>query len=388
MIRLSEPCLGGNEWRYVKECLDTNWVSSGGPFVERFEREFARRHGTPGAVATASGTAALHVALVALGVGPGDEVIVPDLTFIATANPVAYVGATPVLADVEEETWTLSPQAVEKAITRRTRAILPVHLFGHPAPMAPLLDIARRHGLLVVEDATEALGSLYGDRPVGTLGDAGCFSFNGNKIVTTGGGGMVLARDAGVLQRVRSLTTQARSHPLEYLHAEVGFNYRLTNLQAALGVAQLEQLDGFVARRREIAGRYRDRLHGEPGLRFATAAPGIFHNWWLSSVLVDAHEFGTDRSGVIEGLGRRGIEARPFFAPLHVQPPYRTAARGSAFPVSTRLHANGVNLPSSVSLDDRQVAEVADALLEVGRAARARRAAAAQRVSRKPGGGA
>ena len=266
------PHLAGNEWKYVKECLDTNWVSSAGAFVDRFEREVARYVGVPHAVATVNGTAALHVALLAAGVTAGDEVVMPAFTFVATANAVAYCGAHPVFLDSEETSWGLDPARVAEFLDgecevtagrvtdRRTgrvvRALLPVHLYGHPCDLDPLLALARRYPLAVVEDSAEALGARYRGRPVGADGLAGCVSFNGNKIITTGAGGMVLSRDEAMAARVRRLTTQARGDALEFIHDEIGFNYRLSNLHAALGVAQLEQLDLFVEDKRRTAAFY------------------------------------------------------------------------------------------------------------------------------------
>ncbi|RME03545.1 MAG: aminotransferase DegT, partial [Deltaproteobacteria bacterium] len=253
-IPLSIPKLAGNEWRYVRECLDTNWVSSVGAFVERFEREVAARVGARYGVATASGTAAIHIALLVSGVGPGDEVLLPTLTFIAPANAIRYVGAVPLLLDVDPVTWQLDPEKtidflekecrwqegrlVNRTTGRRVRAIMPVHILGHPVDLDPILEVARKYELTVIEDATESLGARYKERHVGNLGDIGCFSFNGNKIITSGGGGMIVTNDETTARRARYLTTQAKDDPIEYVHGELGYNYRLTNLQAALGVAQ------------------------------------------------------------------------------------------------------------------------------------------------------
>ncbi len=361
-IPLSEPSLGEAELVYLRQCIEENWVSSKGRFVHEFESLFASIHGHEDAVSTNTGTAALHLALLVLGVGPGDEVLVPALTFAASANVIRYVGATPVFVDVDPDTYTIDPAAAQAALTPRTRAAVVVHLYGHPVNMTAFAGFARAHGLGVVEDATEALGSRYHGELCGTLADVGCFSFNGNKIITTGGGGMVLARDPARLERVRHLSLQARvPGTREYLHDEVGYNYTLSNLQAAVGLAQLERLDDLVARRRVLARRYAEGLAAVPGLRFCTEAPGCESNWWLMSVLVDEAIYGRSRTELIAALADAGIEARPFFTPLPHLPPFGGAS-GGPWPVSERLHARGVSIPSSANLDDEQQDRVIAAL--------------------------
>jgi perosamine synthetase len=351
-IPMSVPVLAGNEAAYLQACIEENWVSGGGRFTAAFADAFAAYHDAEEALPCVNGTAALHVALAALGIGPGDEVVVPDLTFIASANPVRYVGATPVLADVDPVTYTLDPSCLEEVLTERTRAIVVVHLFGHPADMDGVLEVARARRLAVVEDATEALGSSYRGRPCGTLGDIGCFSFNGNKVITTGGGGMVLCPDGGRLAHMRRLTLQGRvPGSREYLHDEIGFNYVMSNLQGAVGLAQMERLDELLAARRAIAARYADGLRGVEGLTFAREAPWAQANFWLSSVLVDPEAYGEDREALAERLDAAGIDARPFFHPLHALPPYADAPRGE-LRVSVDLHRRGLNLPSSADLDE------------------------------------
>jgi perosamine synthetase len=376
-VPLSVPELRGNEWLYVKECLDTNWVSSVGPFVERFERAVAVRSGARHAVATSSGTAALHVALLVLGIGPGDEVVTPALTFIAPANAVRYVGAWPVFVDAEPDHWQLDPRQLalflergckleqgklrNKATGRHVRAVLPVHLLGHPCDMAPIVEIARRYELAVVEDATESLGALYEGRPVGSLGDVACFSFNGNKIVTTGGGGMLVTDRESWAKKARYLTTQAKDDPLEYVHAEVGFNYRLTNVLAAIGCAQLERLDDLIAAKRRIAARYREALAPATGLAFTREAAFARSVEWLFTILVEK-EWGEESRRVIERLGRARIQARPLWQPLH-----RSKAHEGAFalpcPVADRLHRDAVSLPSSSGLSPEAQEHVIRVLL-------------------------
>ena len=373
------PHLGGNEWKYLKECLDTNWVSSAGPFVDRFEREVAAYVGVPHAVATVNGTAALHVALLAAGVEPGDEVLVPSFTFIATAHAVAHCGAQPVFLDCEPVSWGLDPgktadflarecvvkggHVVNRASGRVVRALLPVHLYGHPCDLDPLLELAGRFPIALVEDATEVLGARYKGRRVGGHGLTGCLSFNGNKIITTGGGGMVLTRDERLASRVRRLTTQGRADAVEFVHDEVGFNYRLTNIQAALGVAQLEQLDGFVDSKRETARVYTEALTRLGGVDPLIEPPWAFSTFWMYSVLLDPRAWGDVRT-LITAAGSAGIQLRPLWRPLHRQPAF-AGHQAYRVEVADRLYERGVSLPCSVGITaeqrDRVVAFLAEA---------------------------
>jgi perosamine synthetase len=371
------PHLGGNEWKYLKECLDTNWVSSAGPFVGRFEREIADYVGVPHAIATVNGSAALHVALLAAGVRPSDEVLLPTFTFISTANAVAYCGAVPVFLDCEPQAWGIDPaktaeflarecdvrdgQVWNRASGRVIRALLPVHLYGHPCDLDPLLELTHRYPLALVEDSAEALGARYRGRPVGCEGLAGCLSFNGNKIVTAGGGGMVLTRDAALAARVRALTTQARGDTLEFVHDEIGFNYRITNLQAALGVAQLEQLDRFVERKRATAAHYRDALAGLDGVTMFTETPWARSTYWMASVLLSERRAPDVRS-LLRDLNAAGIQARPLWRPLHRQPVF-AGAQGYRLEVADRLYARGLSLPCSVGITPQERERVVAALL-------------------------
>ncbi|HEX2755120.1 MAG TPA: DegT/DnrJ/EryC1/StrS family aminotransferase [Candidatus Limnocylindrales bacterium] len=362
-IPLAEPTIGGNAAAYLQACLDTNYVSSVGPFVERFETEFAAAVGSRFAVACASGTAAIHLALRVLGVGPGDEVFVPTLTFVASANPVAYVGATPVFVDSEEATFNLDPALVVGELDRRARlglrqpaAIEVVDLVGHPAAIEPIVEAAEWHGVTVFEDASEALGATYvggtyGGRHVGTIGRVGCFSFNGNKLITTGGGGMLVTDDEALARHARSLSTQARLPGRAYDHAEVGYNYRLTNVAAALGVAQLEQLPELLAARRANAAHYDNAIADLPGLRPAPRAPWADPSFWLYTASLDPATAGIERDAVLTGMAEAGIEARPIWTPLHLTKLYADAPRlgGS---VAERIFANAFSLPSSSSLSD------------------------------------
>jgi perosamine synthetase len=361
-IPLSEPTIGALEARYVRECMDENWIAANGRFVRELEALFAEIHGQPTAVSTVSGTAALHLGMVELGVGPGDEVIVPALTFVATANAVRYTGAMPVFVDVDPVTYTIDPAAVAAAITPRTRALVAVHLYGHPADMDSLGEIARQHRLAIVEDAAEALGSIHRGRRCGTIGDIGCFSFNGNKAITAGGGGMVIASDPARLEHIRHLSRQGRQPDTrEYLHDEIAFNYTLSNLHAAIGLAQLERLDELVDRRRAIAARYASAIAEVPGLTFCEQAPWARSNFWLMSVLVDERAYGRSRRQLMGELDRAGIDSRPLFTPLPDIGAYRDTAAVD-IPVSRRLHDRGLSLPSSASLaeadQERVIAEL------------------------------
>ena len=369
-IPLSVPNIRGNARAYVQECLDTNWVSSAGAFVDRFEHQVAERAGVAHAVATVSGTAALHVALIAAGVEPDDEVIVPALTFIASANAVRYCGAWPLLLDVEPGYFPLDPDRLEgflrdectarsgglhnRGSGRRVRAVMPVHLLGHPCDMQAITRTARHYGLVVVEDAAEALGARHLGRPVGSAGDVACFSFNGNKIVTTGGGGMIVTADAGLAARARYLTTQAKDDPVEGIHGAVGFNYRLTNLQAALGVAQLESMDDFLAAKRRHATAYADGLGGVPGIRVAHEAPWAHASYWLYTIRIDPNGFGMDRHELWRRLDAQGIETRPLWQPLHRSPALKDC-RSYRVAVADEIQAGALSLPSSTGLsaDDR-----------------------------------
>jgi perosamine synthetase len=364
------PHLGGNEWQYLKECLDTNWVSSVGPFVEKFESGIAAYLGVRHAVATVNGTAALHVALAAAGVGRDDEVLVPALTFVATANAVSYCGARPVFIDVDSATWTLDPaqvhdfvrrecavkdgRVVNRATGRTVRAVLPVHLYGHPADLDAFLDLCGRYPLALIEDSAEALGARYKGRRVGVHGRVGCLSFNGNKIITSGSGGMVLTNDDDLARRLRSLTTQARLDGPDWVHGEIGYNYRMSNLHAALGLAQLEQLDGFLAAKRATARAYTSALEAVAGVTPFGEQPWAESSFWMYSVLLDPTVFGAVHQ-VIRGAAAAGIQLRPLWFPLQRQPAFADC-QAYRVEVADALHARGVSLPCSVGLtsDERE----------------------------------
>lgn len=383
-IPLSEPLLAGKEWEYVKECLDTGWVSTAGPFISRFEKEFAAYVGAPHAVAAVNGTAALHAALLAVGVEPGEEVLVANLTFVAPANAIRYCGAFPVFMDAHPDTWqidagkvarfldgeceTRQGACVNKRSGRRVRAIVPVHLLGLACEIDRIVEIARRHGLKVVEDAAEAMGVRYRGRHVGTFGDAGAFSFNGNKIMTTGGGGMIATADAGLARRAAYLTTQAKDDPVEYFHREIGFNYRLGNVQAALGSAQLERLPNLIARKRRIAEIYARTFAGVEGLTPMPTTPHTEATYWLYTILLSPETTVERRKAFIVSLGAKGIEARPLWHTLTDMPPFADC-QSFGIEHSPRLYARAVSLPSGSGLCEDDVRASAQAVLSCLRAA-------------------
>lgn len=374
LIPVASPDLGGNERRYIDECMETGWISSAGRFVRRFEAAFAAMCGVEQGVAVSSGTAALHLALLGQDIGPGDDVLVPAWTFAATANAVRYVGARPVLVDVDADTWGMDPAAAARRITRRTKAILAVHLYGRPADVVALGTLARRHRLVLIEDAAEAHGAEIGGRRVGSLGAAGCFSTFANKIVTTGEGGVLVTPSRRLAERARTLRDHGMRRgmtPRKYWHPTLGFSYGLSNLQAAIGVAQLERFDALLGRKDAIAERYGKALAGVPGVSFMPSRPGTRPVCWLYSILLEPRTFGMSRDALMRHLAGGGIETRPFFPPLHLMPPYRQATR---FPVAERLAARGLNLPSGPAIADADIDRVCAAVVAVAGRAGGRRA--------------
>jgi len=375
-IPLSQPVMAGNEWEYVKECIDTAWVSSAGKFVDTFAEKFAEFLGMPYAVPIVNGTAALHISLVELGLKADEEILVPTLTFAATANAVVYCGAHPIFMDIEKDTLGIHPQKVAEFLTqecywknncllnkstnRRVRGIIPVHLYGHPVDMSPILELASKYNLFIVEDATEALGAKYKEQFVGTLGVTGAFSFNGNKLITTGGGGMVVTRDAKLAEHIEHLTTQAKAPGPVYYHTEIGYNYRLTNIQAALGLAQLEKVDEFIAKRRAIAHYYQEALEDVPGIIVGNEVEWALSNYWLSWILVESN-YGRLKEELLKELNDSKIESRAFFIPLHTLPPYRSF---QAYRISKALdiYSKGINLPSHTGLEKEDLEIVTETI--------------------------
>jgi perosamine synthetase len=362
---LARPDVGPQERARVAEAMREGGVSSLGRHVAEFERAFARRLALPHAVAVSSGTAALHLSLAALGIGPGDEVIVPDLTFVATANAVAYTGARVVLADVDPASWTLDPEAVRRALTRRTRAIVAVHLYGNPPDLGALGALARRHRVALVEDAAEGLGATWRGRPAGSVGALGTFSFYGNKVLTTGEGGMVVTRSRALDARLRHLRDHGMSPRRRYYHDVLAFNYRMTALQGALGLAQLERLDGFLTRRARIAQWYRAALRDVPGVHEPVPLPAAQAVAWLYTVAVEGWT-RRRRDAAIASLRRSGVDSRPVFVPMSRLPMYRRRP----LPVSDDLSARGISLPTHAGLRRAEVAEIAAAFARAVASAR------------------
>ena len=362
IIPVCEPTLGGNEMKYVQQAIETNWISSAGRFIRDFEARFAEICGVKYGIACANGTVAMHLAMATLGLEPGDEVIIPTFTMIATANAVTYCGAKPVLVDMEPGYWQMDLNQVEARITPRTKAIVPVHIYGHPTDMDPLMALAEKHGIMVIEDAAEAHGAEYKGRRTGGLGHAAGFSFYGNKIITTGEGGMVTTNDRELAQLAWNLRDHAFSHERHFWHKFVGFNYRMTNLQAAVGLAQVEQLDGFVAARRRNAAEYNCRLHGIPGIRTPAEAPWAKNVYWMYGIMVDEAAYGMGRDALRRVLADHGIETRTFFIPMHCQPVYWQQFKGERYPVAEDLCKRGFYLPSASSLSIDEIEYVADVI--------------------------
>ncbi|MFN7993905.1 MAG: aminotransferase class I/II-fold pyridoxal phosphate-dependent enzyme [Bryobacteraceae bacterium] len=353
-ILLSVPHMGGREQTYVSQAFSTNWLSTVGPNLTAFEREFSDRIGLP-AAAVSSGTAAIHLGLRLAGVGPGDEVLCPTLTFAASANPIRYLGAEPVFLDSGLKDWNLDPDLLHQALRAKARAgklpkaLVVVHLFGQCADMDPILDVCCQYGIPVIEDAAEALGALYKGRPAGALGDIGTFSFNGNKIITTTGGGMLVSRNSDWVAKARFWATQARDPGIAYEHSEIGYNYRLSNVLAGIGRGQLEVLDLRVRQRRSIAFRYRDAFACLPGISLMPQAPYGLHTNWLSCFLIDEVAFGRSRDSLIDFLNAANIESRPVWKPMHLQPLYAGCECYGGL-VAEDLFRCGICLPSSSSL--------------------------------------
>ncbi|SMF89094.1 perosamine synthetase [Azospirillum oryzae] len=365
MIVVSEPLLDGRELDYVREAVETGWISSEGRFIAEFERRWAEYCGTSHGVAVSSGTAALQLAMRALDLEPGSEVILPSCTIISCAVAILEAGCVPVLVDSDPETWCLDPDQVAAKITPRTRAIMPVHLFGHPCDMAPLWELAERHGLHIVEDAAEAHGAEYRGRRCGGLGTLGCFSFYANKIVTTGEGGMVITGDPALADRLRSLRNLCFRRDRRFLHTELGVNARLTNLQAAVGLAQVERIEDHLARKRRIAAQYGARMAGLP-LALPAERPWAHSVYWMYGIVLD-DEVPFDAAECAARLRALGVDSRPFFLGMHEQPALleRGLFRGERYPVAERLARRALYLPSGLALSDAEQELVADAVKRV-----------------------
>jgi len=355
-IPIYQPSLDGNEKAYVNECLDSTWISSKGRFISEFEVKFADYTEVKHAASVCNGTVALHLALLALGIGPGDEVIVPTLTYISSVNSITYTGATPVFVDSLENTWQMDPEDVRRKVTDRTKAIMAVHLYGHPCDMDTLTAIAKEQSLFLIEDCAEAFGAFYKGKHVGSFGDIATYSFFGNKTITTGEGGMVVTNDETLYDRSMHFKGQGLAKHRQYWHDVVGYNYRMTNICAALGLAQLERADALLARKRKIADFYREGLAGLP-LTFHDETADVRHSFWMCSILVDDP---AKRDPFRDALERVGIETRPVFFPIHTMPMYST--KFQRHPVAESLGWQGINLPSWPGLAEKQIRFICEAV--------------------------
>ena len=357
MVPVNEPLLNGNEKKYLNECIDTGWISSEGPFIARFEQEFAKRVGRKHGIAVSNGSVAIDAALEALKVGPGDEVILPSFTIISCAAPIVRAGAIPVVVDSDPQTWNMDVALLERKITPKTKAIMVVHIYGLPVDMDPVLALAKKHGIAVIEDAAEMHGQTYKGRPCGSLGDISTFSFYPNKHITTGEGGMIMTDDDALAEKCRSLRNLCFQPATRFIHEELGWNFRMTNLQAALGLAQLERLDEFVARKRRMGKIYRDLLADVPGIEIQSSKTSFADNiYWVFGIVLK-ESISIDGREMIARMGKQQIGTRPFFFPMHEQPVFKKMGlfKGESCPVAERIARRGFYLPSGLALTDEQM---------------------------------
>jgi perosamine synthetase len=376
MTLLSGPNIAGNEWKYVKDCLDTGWVSSVGSYVTKFEEQLAQYTGTQYAVATSSGSTALHISLLLAGVEQNDYVIVPNLTFVASLNTIAYTGAKPILMDIKPDTWQMDLDLLEKFLLTKTsidakgnclltdnkkviRAIMPVHILGNMCDMDRLMNIASKYNLVVVEDATEALGTTFKGRHAGTFGKMGCISFNGNKIITTGGGGMIITNDEALAQKAKHLTTQAKSDPFEYFHDEIGYNYRLVNVLAAMGVAQMELLPSFIEKKKQITTYYKDSLEKTGDIRFQSIDSDVDCNNWLFTI------YSAKQKQLLQALNDAKLQSRPFWVPMNQLPMFMDDLYFSNGDISDKIYSSCLSIPCSTYITDEEMNRVITTIREV-----------------------
>ena len=375
MLLLSGPNIAGNEWKYIKDCLDTGWVSSVGAYVEQFEKMSAEFAGTKYAVATSSGTTALHICLVMMGIKKNDYIITPNVTFIATCNAVKYTGADPILIDADPLNWQMDLELLEEFLLnetvqingychykkdkRRIPVIMPVHVLGNICDMDRLMELAGNHNIIIIEDSTEALGSYYKTKHSGSFGLMGTFSYNGNKIITTGGGGMIVTNDAALAKRAKHLTTQAKSDPFEYVHDEIGYNYRLVNVAAAMGVAQMELLPGFIKRKQEIIALYKKELEGVGDIRFQQVDENVRPNWWLPTIMT------TKQRELLKILNDNKMQSRPFWVPMNQLTMFKNNIFYHKNNCSDFVYRHCLSIPCSTHITDEQVKQVSDKIKEV-----------------------
>lgn len=372
MIPLSVPNLSGNEWKYIKECLDTNWVSSVGSYVDKFEKSLVDFTGAKYAVSTVNGSAALHISMLLAGVQQNDFVIIPNITFVASANTITYLKASPILIDVDSDSWQMDLNVLEDFLSNETevkdglcfhkkskriiRAIMPVHVLGNMGNMERLLSISQQFNLSIIEDATESLGSYYKEKHSGTFGVFGCLSFNGNKIITTGGGGMILTNDEALAKRAKHITTQAKSDPFEYVHDEIGYNYRLVNVLAAMGVAQMEQLPKFLIRKSDLAKRYNSELRNVPGFAAQKITDDVNPNNWLQTFKFE------NAKGLMDALTAKSIQVRPFWVPMNKLKMFKDEIYITKNNVAESVYKNCVSLPCSSNITDNEQAIIIEAI--------------------------
>jgi perosamine synthetase len=363
MIQVNEPQIGKREKEFVLDCLDSGWISSAGKYIEKFESRWAEYCGMPYGVAMSNGTVALEAAIACIDLQPGDEVIMPTFTIISCALAVWERGGIPVLVDSDPETWCMDVSKIEARITPHTRAIMPVHIYGHPVDMQPLMEIAHKHNLLIIEDAAEAHGAEYQGRKCGSFGDIACFSFYANKIVTTGEGGMALTRDPKLAEKLRSHRNLCFTPDRRFYHTELGHNYRLTNIQAAIGLAQIEEIESHIAHKRKMAEAYGQRLKGLAGLQLPVEKSWAKNVYWMYGIVLD-ESTGLDGVKFAKRLREKDIETRPFFWGMHEQPAFRDRGLflGEHYPVAERLARQGLYLPSGLTLSDEQIAQVGSAV--------------------------
>jgi len=359
-VFLDDPNLGDLEKKYLTKAIDTNFVSVVGPFVSEFEEKFAQYIGAEKAVSTQSGTAALHMALYQLGIGEGDEAIVPSITFIATINPVLFVGAKPVIVDVDPITWNIDPQEIEKAITKNTKAIIPVHLYGSVCNIEEIIKIARENKLFIIEDATESLGATYKNKQTGTFGDFGCFSFNGNKLITTGGGGMIVSNNQKQAEHIKFLVNQARDASKGYYHPEVGFNYRMTNIEASLGLAQLERIENFLEKKRKFRKIYQEAFNDLPYIKFQEESNNSSGSWWLTCIKINKNNIDIDNLKL--KLKEKGIPTRRIFIPASEMPYLKKFSKPCLN--AYEIYNQGICLPSSTLNEEEDIRKAAQIIKE------------------------
>jgi len=364
-IPMAQPMLDGNELAYVTNCIKTNWISSQGSYVKDFEKYFAKFINTDNAITTSNGTTALHLALRALGIGPGDEVLVPNFTFIAPINAVLYVGAKPVMLDIDKNSLCIDPKLIEKSITKKTKAIIPVHIYGQSADMDKIIHIAKKHKLLIIEDCAEALGTYYKKSHVGTFGDAAIFSFFGNKTLTTGEGGMLIFKSSDFDAKARILRDHAMLPNKRYWHDDLGYNYRLTNIQSAIGLAQLERLESFISQKKFIADQYNNKFENQKFFQIPIQIPEISHSFWLYTVILNK-EKKAYRDQIIKALLKMGIETRPAFYAVDSMPFYKsTDDLNIDRPVSNMVARSGISLPTYPGLESVQIEYISDSFLKI-----------------------